>query len=213
MIIDKHKFMLVGGGLLSVLGIGVVVYLVVWALGSKVYKALSPILGFLKSLILSILAHPVLWLAAIGAVLLVVVGSPVVAKVADYIKAKRSLKKVLDEKSKEAIAEGKPDPVPEAAKAAADVVTNVAAAAEVVQVAKAAEFDMTLLSVEEHNKLKAQVEAVDSFRKAIDGIKESDFDSKGDYNAFRDGLIDEWQVKMGELESFSSQMVLKYTGK
>lgn len=70
-------------------GIGAVVFAVVWALGTKLYDAMAPFFNVVDSILGSITAHPIAWIAAIGAAVLGVVGTYAGYKVYQHVNVQK----------------------------------------------------------------------------------------------------------------------------
>jgi len=96
-----RKIAIVGGAVTVLGGIGFIIYAIVWALNSKIGKSLAPFLGFVNSILASLAAHPVEWIALIGLGIAAVIAAPIIYQIAKYIRERQVLKKSMQKANEE----------------------------------------------------------------------------------------------------------------
>jgi hypothetical protein len=115
----------IGGIVLALGGVGLIVYMIVWALKSKLAQALAPYLGWLKSVLLSISSHPIAWLAAIGGLAALAIGGYVAYAIVNYIRGQKTAQKEIERDAKATKAKGEEPHYTEEQKAAASTTDDV----------------------------------------------------------------------------------------
>lgn len=99
----------IGGVLVALGAVGLIIYMAVWAVNSKLSQALAPYIGWLKAILTSISNHPTAWLAAVGGLIGVAIGGYMVYELYKYIEGRRAMKAEIARDKAAAAKSGKPE--------------------------------------------------------------------------------------------------------
>lgn len=200
-----RKIAIVGGAIAVLGGIGFIIYAIVWALNSKLGKSLAPYLGFVNSILASLAAHPVEWIALIGLGIAAVVAAPIIYQVAKYVRERQVLKKSMQAANEE-VTETAKKPFTDEAIEEMDLLSskNDFARADVVMQARALQ-SLPKMNIEDREKLATSERLLteqrafsklmeDSYREKVKGSSEEDISEAR--NGWTEGLkLEEAQVK------------------
>ena len=204
-----RKAIMIAGGVAVVGGVGLIIYAVVWAVNTKIFKVFSEYFGFLKGLITALTAHPMLWISLIATAVAAVIGGPTIMKAIEYIRAQRALRNAKELENDRARIDGRPNPNTQESIMALDpLISDEAVAQELgtAKVAQLAESEMTNAERAVFNNHVSELQRhAKAMEKIISDLRPGDTTDRGLGDAMRDG-----EAEMNKLKTFTEEMLTKY---
>jgi len=210
---DKKKLIIVVGAGLALCAVGTVIYAAIWALKTKLYKALAPYLGMIDSVLAALSAHPVAWIALIASAIGAAIGGYVLYKVIQHVRA-RALEKANMEKANKYYAEEKePVPYKEEELSSMDPLQDDSGASQTVEEARAAKYaesasDVSVVERERFKTTYAKLETLSKGLKSLDEMKPTSEEDAKEIEDMRKGLVEEMKGHISVMGEMSHEFLM-----